>query len=157
MPRFYRFNYSILNNEGVVVDSSDGGEAISFVEGDNDTIIGLQEALAGRSVGEEFSVTIEPGEAYGFSKRSLIRNISREMFDADDLAVGMIFQVGAGGDGEVARVVEVSDEHVTIDSNHPLAGVTFNFDIKVLEAREASAEELEVMNAKRPPSRPGLS
>ncbi len=143
MPRFYKFDYSILNDSGDIVDSSDGGEALSFVEGDSNTIVGLQKALANRSAGDEFSVTIGPDEAYGYSQRSLVRSVTKDMFDVDELEVGMVFQVGSGDAAEVARVVEVNENSVTIDANHPLAGVTFNFEICVLEAREATVEEIE--------------
>ncbi len=143
MPRFYKFDYAIRNESGEIVDSSDGSEALSFVEGDNNTIIGLQKALASRSAGDEFSVTIEPGDAYGHSQRSLVRTVTKDMFEVDDLEAGMVFQVGSGDATEVARVMEVNENSVTIDTNHPLAGVTFNFEICVLEAREATTEEVE--------------
>lgn len=143
MPRYYRFDYSIRNADGEVVDASEGGAALAFVEGDSSTIIGLQNALAGRLAGEEFTVTIGPDEAYGWQQRKLIRTVSREMFDVGGLEVGMIFQVGSGQAGEVARVVEIREDEITIDSNHPLAGVSFNFDIKVLESREATSDEID--------------
>lgn len=143
MPYYYKFDYWIRNADGEIVDSSDGGEALSFVEGDDNTITGLQNALAGHNAGDEFKVTIGPDEAYGWSQRKLIRTVSREMFEIDEVDVGMIFQVGSGEDGEVAKIINIGEDEITIDSNHPLAGVTFNFEIKVLEAREARTEELE--------------
>ena len=143
MPHYYRFDYSIRNTDGEIIDGSEGGEALSFVEGDDNTITGLQNALAGRNSGDEFTVTIGPDEAYGWPQRKLVRTVSRDMFDVGELEVGMIFQVGSGETGEVAKVVSISEDEVVIDSNHPLAGITFNFDIKVLEAREATAEEID--------------
>jgi FKBP-type peptidyl-prolyl cis-trans isomerase SlyD len=70
------------------------------------------------------------------------------MFDVDIATVkeGMIFQVGSGDSSEVVKVVEMDDEGITIDSNHPLAGITFRFDIKVLEARPATDEEVQFSN-----------
>jgi FKBP-type peptidyl-prolyl cis-trans isomerase SlyD len=147
MPHYYRFDYSIRNTDGEIIDGSEGGEALSFVEGDDNTITGLQNALAGRNSGDEFTVTIGPDEAYGWPQRKLVRTVSRDMFDVGELEVGMIFQVGSGETGEVVKIVTISEDEVVIDSNHPLAGITFNFDIKVLEAREATAEE---MNARSP-------
>jgi FKBP-type peptidyl-prolyl cis-trans isomerase SlyD len=147
MPHYYRFDYSIRNTDGEIIDASEGGEALSFVEGDDNTITGLQNALAGHNSGDEFKVTIGPDEAYGWPQRKLVRTVSRDMFDVGELEIGMIFQVGSGESGEVAKIVTVSEDEVVIDSNHPLAGITFNFDIKVLEAREATAEE---MNARSP-------
>ena len=144
MPGYYKFDYVIRDADGEIVDSSAGGEALSFVEGDGSTIQGLQDALTGRSAGDEFQVTIGPEDAYGWSQRSLIRTVSKDSFDLDidEIEIGMVFQVGTGDAVEVARVTGITEEGITIDTNHPLAGITFNFDIKVVEAREATKDEL---------------
>ncbi len=150
--RYYRFDYAIRNPEGEVVDSSQGGEALWFVEGDGRMMAGLERAVTGRDVGDEFEVTIPPEDAYGWPQRSLIRTVGADMINADveEIEVGMIFQVGSGDETQVVRVVDVSDDGVTIDGNHPLAGVTFRFDIKVLEVREATEEDLEVAPPRTP-------
>lgn len=152
-PKFFKFDYAIRDPEGKVVDTSAGGEPLAFVEGDGRMIPGLERALKDKSMGDEFEVTVGPDDAYGWPQRSLIRTVSRDMIDAnvDEVEPGMIFQVGSGDDHEVVRVVSVEDDGITIDANHPLAGVTFNFEIKVLEAREATTEDLEV----KPPQSPG--
>ncbi len=144
--QYYRFHYRLRDPEGKVVDSSDGGEPLWFVEGDGRMVPGLEKALQGRAVGDEFEATVAPEDAYGWPQRSLIRTVSREMIDADvaELEPGMIFQVGSGGEHEVVRVVDVSDDAITVDANHPLAGVTFHFDIHVLEVRDATPEDSEV-------------
>jgi FKBP-type peptidyl-prolyl cis-trans isomerase SlyD len=136
---FYKFDYVIRNANNEMVDSSAAGEALFFVEGDGSMIPGLERALVGHAAGDEFSVVIEPQDAYGLPQKPLVRTVARDMIqtDADEIEVGMIFQLGSGTDGQVVRVTEVFDEVVTIDGNHPLAGVTFYFDIVVLEAREA--------------------
>ena len=138
MPTYYKFDYAILNAEGEVVDSSAAGEALSFVEGDGSMIPGLEKAVVGRSVGDEFSVTIPPEDAYGWPQKQLIRTVNKDMIqtDADDIEVGMIFQVGSGDSAEVVKVTEVMEDAVTIDDNHPLAGLSFNFEIEILEVRE---------------------
>lgn len=140
---FYKFDYAIRNEANEVIDSSDGGESMSFVEGDGTMIPGLEKALAGRSTGDDFSVTLGPDEAYGWPQRQLIRTISRDMIqsDAEEIRPGMIFQIGSGSDSSVVKVVSVEKDGITVDSNHPLAGITFNFDIYVLEARQAEPGE----------------
>ena len=140
---FYKFDYVIRNANDEMVDSSAAGEALSFVEGDGAMIPGLEQALLGHVSGDEFSVVIGPEDAYGLPQRQLVRTVARDMIqtDADEIEVGMIFQLGSGTDGQVVRVTEVFEDVVTIDGNHPLAGVTFYFDIVVLEAREALAED----------------
>lgn len=152
-PRYYKFDYAIRNEAGEVVDSSAGGEPLWFVEGDGRMIPGLERAVTGREEGEEFQVTIGPDDAYGWPQRSLIRTVAKEMIDADveRIEPGMIFQVGSGGQTEVVKVVEVLDDGITVDANHPLAGITFRFDVKVLEAREATAEEVALAGELKPP------
>lgn len=144
MPRFFKIDYAIRNPEGDIVDSSEGAEPLTFVEGDGRAIPGLEKALRDKEQGDEFDVSISPEDAFGWPQRSLIRTVSREQIDAsvDKIEPGMIFQVGTGEDAEVVKVVEVDKDSVTLDANHPLAGITFNFHITVLEAREASADEL---------------
>ena len=148
MPKFYKLDYRLLNPLGEEVDSSAGGNPMAFVEGDGTMVPGLEAAVLGKLTGDEFEVKIGPEKAYGFSQRSLVRTVAPDMFmaDIDSIEVGMIFQVGSGAEAEVARVVAVEDGGITIDANHPLAGVSFHFEISVLESREASGEELEVRN-----------
>ena len=148
MPKFYKLDYRLLNPDGDEVDSSAGGTPMAFVEGDGTMVPGLEAAVLGKEQGDEFEVKIGPEKAYGFTQRSLVRTVAPDMFmsDIDSIEVGMIFQVGSGAEAEVARVIEVEDGGITIDSNHPLAGVSFHFEIVVLEGREATAEELEVRN-----------
>ena len=144
MPRLYRFNYSMMNDAGEMVDTSEGGEPLSFVEGDGRMIPGLERALKGKELGDEFQVSVTPEDAYGWPKRSLIRTLSPDSFEADVelIEAGMIFQLGGGSDTEVVKVVQVSEDGITVDANHPLAGLTLNFVIQVLEVRDATAEEL---------------
>ena len=143
MPMFYKFDYAIRNEVDEIVDSSAGGESMSFVEGDDTMITGLENALIGKSTGDEFSVTLGPDEAYGWPQRQLIRTISKDMIqsDAEELHPGMIFQIGSGSDSSVVKVVSVEKDGITVDGNHPLAGLTFRFDIHVLEARQAEPGE----------------
>ena len=144
MPRFYKIDYAIRNAEGDIVDSSEGAEPLTFVEGDGGAIRGLEKALRDKERGDEFDVSISPEDAFGWPQRSLIRTVSRDQIDAsvDNIEPGMIFQVGTGEEAEVVKVVEVDKDSVTLDANHPLAGITFDFHITVLEAREATPDEL---------------
>jgi|TARA_Y100000310_G_scaffold344877_2_gene460203 FKBP-type peptidyl-prolyl cis-trans isomerase SlyD len=146
VPGYYRFDYSIMNDDGEVVDSSEGGEPLSFVEGDGTMIKGLQRALQGRSAGDVFKVTIPPEDAYGWPQRSLIRTVFPEMFEGidGDIEVGMLFQVGSEDEAEVVKVVAVNGDEISVDGNHPLAGITLNFGISVIEVRDATPDEMEL-------------
>jgi len=147
VPKYYSFDYSIMNDEDEVVDSSEGGEPLSFIEGDGTMIKGLEKAMQNRSGGEMFKVTISPEDAYGWPQRSLIRTVFPEMFEGEsmDLQVGMLFQLGAGQDVQVVKVVAVKGDEITVDGNHPLAGITLHFGIRVIEARDATAEEMDLV------------
>ncbi|MFT7686386.1 MAG: FKBP-type peptidyl-prolyl cis-trans isomerase SlyD [Candidatus Azotimanducaceae bacterium] len=138
MPTFYKFEYAILNEKAEEVDSSKGGEPLSFTVGDGSMIPGLERALLGHQVGDKFTVTIEPDDAYGHHQRQLVKTISKDMVqtDAEEITKGMVFQVGSGDDTHVVKVIEVEGDGIVVDGNHPLAGITFNFDITVLEVTE---------------------
>lgn len=144
---YFEFDYAILNEEGVVIDSSEGGQPLSFIQGDGSMIKGIERALRGKQAGDSFAVSIPPEDAYGWPQRSLIRTLSPDMFQpgVSDIEVGMLFQVGSGSEAEVVRVVEIADDGITVDANHPLAGLTLHFDIQVVTAREASEDEIEWM------------
>ena len=144
MPTYYKFNYALRNDTGEVVDSSEAAEALFFVEGDGSMIPGLEKAVMGKEVGDEFSVTIGPEDAYGWPQRQLVRTVSRDMIqsDAEEIEAGMIFQIGSGEESQVVKVVPIESDGITIDGNHPLAGITFNFDVHVMEVREATESDM---------------
>jgi len=145
---FYQFDYAILDDEGNVVDSSEGGEPLAFIQGDGTMIRGLEKALKGKDAAEKFSVNIRPEDAYGWPQRSLIRTVSRNMFQGSpgEVEVGALFQVGSGSEAEVVKVVSVEEDGITVDSNHPLAGLTLKFEIEVVVAREATLDEIESLS-----------
>ena len=138
-------DYTLTDNDGTVLDSSDGGEPLAYLHGQGNIIVGLEEALEGLSAGDAVDVTVLPEKAYGERREDLIQVVPRERFVTDgEIEVGMTFHSHESDNGgRVVRVVEVSPEQVTIDGNHPLAGVTLNFSVKIQEVREASAEEIE--------------
>ena len=144
---YYQFEYAIKNDAGTVVDSSAGGEPLAFVQGDGRVVKGIEDALRGKETGDEFSISIQPEDAYGWPQRSLIRTLGVDMFDfnLDEIEEGMLLQMGSGSEAQVVKVVGVGEDGITVDGNHPLVGLTLNFDIKVLVAREATLEEIEWM------------
>lgn len=146
MAKFYKFDYVLRNEAGDIVDSSAGGESLSFIEGDGSMIPGLEAGILGHDVADEFSISIPPEDAYGLPQRQLIRTVSKEMIetDAEEIEVGMIFQMGSGDSAQVVKVVSIEDDGITIDGNHPLAGVSFNFDVCVLEVRDVASPDAEL-------------
>ena len=95
-------------------------------------------------MGDELSVTVGPEEGYGKRIDQLTQVVSRDIFDSiDKIEVGMQFQgESANEQPMIITITAIEGDNVTIDGNHPLAGVNLNFDIKIVEVRDATAEEL---------------
>ncbi len=138
-------DYTLSNDAGEVIDSSAGAEPLVYLHGASNIIAGLENALAGKTVGDELEVSIEPEDAYGEYSAELITNLGREMFEGvEELEVGMQFHASAPDGGmQVVTIRDIDGDQVTIDGNHPLAGQQLNFKVKVVSVRAASAEEIE--------------
>ncbi|MHA1341860.1 MAG: FKBP-type peptidyl-prolyl cis-trans isomerase [Promethearchaeota archaeon] len=126
-------------DDGTLFDSSDmhGGEPLKFIIGENQIIDGFEKAVIGKNVGDEFTVKIPPEEAYGKYDSTLIQKVPKERFhNIDQAKPGMLVQFRqAHGDHShdlVAIILEIGDETVTLDFNHPLAGKSLNFKIKIV-------------------------
>jgi len=136
-------DYTLTDGQGTVLDSSQDGEPLSYIQGAGSIIPGLEAALEGKSIGEALQVTIAPDQAYGERDESLMQTVSRGSFEgADQVEVGMRFRVQSDSELQVITVVGVEEDTVTIDGNHPLAGVTLNFDVTIRGVRDATGEEL---------------
>lgn len=145
LPKVYSINYNLRNAEGVVVDTSKGGEPLTFLEGAGQVVKGIEKALEGRSPGDVLDVTVPPELAYGEHNPDHIQVVPKSLFDGvDDIVAGMKFQTNTGEQTQVIKVVSVSGDSVTVDANHPLAGFTLYFDIEVLAVRDATEEEVKL-------------
>lgn len=142
--RVASIDYTLTNTEGHVLDRSAPGQPLSYLHGVGGIIPGLEAALEGKSKGESLSVTIPPEQAYGPRNEQLVQEIPRTQFQGvTDIQAGMQFQArGPDGRSQVVTVVEVAPETVRIDANHPLAGATLRFDVRVADVREATPDEL---------------
>ena len=135
-------HYTLTNDEGEVLDSSIGDEALVFLQGSGNIISGLEKAMVGKVAGEKFNVRIAAEEAYGELMEDMIQVISRDMFEGvGDIEVGMQFHADVSFGTGVVTVVSIDEENVTIDGNHPLAGVALTFDVEVIDVRAATEEE----------------
>jgi FKBP-type peptidyl-prolyl cis-trans isomerase SlyD len=137
-------HYTLTDNDGKVIDKSEDG-SFAYLHGASNIIPGLEDALTGKSAGEEMSVSVSPEQAYGVRDESMLQQVPKNMFeDASQIAVGTQFHAqGPNGEMLVVTVLEVEEEHVVVDGNHPLAGVELNFDVKIIDVRDASEEEVE--------------
>lgn len=137
-------DYTLTDNDGSVLDSSKGSEPLSYIQGLGNIIPGLEAALEGKQTGDSFQVKIAPAEAYGERDDDLMQKLPREQFkDFDQLELGMQFRAHTASGAHIITVTEIGDSEVTVDGNHPLAGVTLNFDVTVVAVREATTAELE--------------
>ncbi|EAT11480.1 peptidylprolyl isomerase [Bermanella marisrubri] len=127
-----------------VIESSVGAEPLLYLHGHNNLVPGLENALTGKAVGDNYSVQVAPEEGYGVHDDSLIQEVPREMFQGvENIQVGMEFTADGPQGPVVVEVKSVDDKVVTVDANHPLASVTLAFEGEVKDVRDATAEELE--------------
>ena len=132
-------HYTLTNDDGETLDSSIGSDALTYLHGKGNIITGLEQALHGKAVGDKFNVRIEPEDAYGLFMDERIQVVPRELFQGiDELEAGMQFHADVG----IITIINVDGDEITIDGNHPLAGVALTFDVEVVDIREASADEL---------------
>lgn len=138
-------DYTLTNDAGDVLDSSEGHSPLAYLQGFNNIIPGLERALEGKTVGDELDVVVEPKDAYGEYSAELVAVVPRNAFQGvDNLEVGMQFHASApDGSMQVVAIRGVEGDEVTVDGNHPLAGQRLTFKVKVVNVREATAEELE--------------
>lgn len=135
-------HYKLTNDQGEVLDSSEGRDTLKFLQGAGNIIPGLDKAMIGKKVGDAFTVTVEPEEAYGVRHEQMIQKVPRSAFQGvDELQVGMQFQAETEQGPIPVTITEVADDVVTIDGNHALAGVRLTFDVTIEEVREATEEE----------------
>jgi FKBP-type peptidyl-prolyl cis-trans isomerase SlyD len=136
-------DYTLTDEAGEVLDSSKGQEPLVYLHGAGNIIPGLEAALEGKEEGAALQVKIAPDDGYGERDEELVKEIPRDRFPPGEVEVGMTFHAEGPQGSRIVTVVEVSPESVTVDANHPLAGVTLAFDVKVLAVRDATLEELK--------------
>ncbi len=137
-------DYTLTDDKGEVIDSSEGRGPLAYIQGIGNIIPGLENALEGKAQGDSLKVSIAPEDGYGERSDDLTQAVPKEMFEgAEEMQVGMQFQTMTESGPQVVTVISIDDEHVTVDGNHPLAGENLNFDVTIVDIREASAEELE--------------
>jgi FKBP-type peptidyl-prolyl cis-trans isomerase SlyD len=136
--------YTLTNDSGEVIDTSEGQDPLSYLHGAGNLISGLEQALEGKSAGDALKVTISPEDAYGQRIDELVQIVPRDRFEgADELEVGMRFHASSDHGETLVTITDVSDDEVTVDGNHPLAGETLHFEVKIVDVRDASEEEVE--------------
>lgn len=139
------FHYTLTNESGETLDTSDGREPLKYLHGARNIVPGLEKALTGKKAGDELKVEVQPDDGYGAVNPEMVQKVPRAAFEGvEDIKAGMQFQAqGPDGQVQIITVKEVSDDEITVDGNHPLAGEVLTFDVKIADVREATAEEIE--------------
>jgi FKBP-type peptidyl-prolyl cis-trans isomerase SlyD len=141
--RVVTFHYTLHDPAGRVLDTSAGGEPITYLEGAGQIIDGLDTRLRTSVAGAKLRVQVPAAEAYGERDAAQVQKVRRAVLPVDgELRVGEQFRAGEDRFAPVVTVVAIDGDEVTLDANHPLAGVDLTFDVELVTARAATAEEL---------------
>ena len=130
--------YTLKGTDGKVIDSNKGREPLKYVQGQKTMIPGLEKELTGMKVGSEKNVTVKPEDAYGPVNPNAFQEIPKEKIPPNALKVGAVLQ-GQDGQGRpmLARIKEIKEKSVVIDMNHPMAGKTLVFNVKIVDVQPA--------------------
>ena len=136
-------DYILRNDEGNILDQSAPEAPLTYIHGHQNIIPGLENELNNQSIGASITVTVPPAEAYGEYDDTLIQSVPRTMFEGvDNIEIGMQFQAQLGEGVQIVTVTEVTNDTVTIDANHDLAGKTLHFEASVRDIRDATQDEI---------------
>lgn len=137
-------HYTLCNAAGDVLDSSVGEDPLAYLHGAGNIVVGLEDALENKAVGDKLDVTVAPEQGYGDKHDEMVQKVPHENFAGiDSIEVGMQFMAEAPWGQQPVTVVAVEEDGITIDGNHPLAGETLHFSVEVVEIRQATEEEVE--------------
>ncbi|GAA3894213.1 peptidylprolyl isomerase [Halomonas cibimaris] len=126
----------------VLDDSAARGQPLYYLHGHDNILPGLEHALAGYRPGDEARITLAPADAYGERDEALVRQVGREAFGTAEPVPGRRFQTEGEAGPQVVTVLAVDGDQITVDTNHPLAGQTLRYDVRILEVRDATRAEL---------------
>jgi FKBP-type peptidyl-prolyl cis-trans isomerase SlyD len=135
--------YTLTLEDKTVVDSNVGADPLTFIQGSHNIIPGLESALDGMTTGDSKQVTVTPEDAYGPVNEDAVSEIEKAHIPEDSHKIGAVLQ-GQNPDGRViiARVVEIKEETIMLDYNHPLAGKTLNFDVKIMDVQDGPEQAI---------------
>lgn len=143
--RVVTFHYVLKNNNGELLDSSEGNDPLSYLEGTDAIIPGLENEIRKLTVGDKKHIVVSARDAYGEYDKALVIDMPKaQVPNGEAVKIGDQFSAGDTEENKrILRVTQTSDVNVTLDANHPLAGQDLCFDVEITEAREATDEELE--------------
>jgi FKBP-type peptidyl-prolyl cis-trans isomerase SlyD len=140
--RVISFHYTLTDSAGKELDSSAGSEPLTFMEGAGQIIPGLERHLLALKLGEKKRVTVKAKDAYGEKDATNIVEMPLEKMPAKGIKVGDQFRAGKDAHAPVVTATKITDTHVTLDGNHPLAGKDLTFAVEITAIRAATADEV---------------
>jgi FKBP-type peptidyl-prolyl cis-trans isomerase SlyD len=137
--------FKIADANGTILDQSEQDNEWTFLTGSGEIPTGLEEALDGKEVGNNFKVTLTPENGYGARNEDLVTTIAKSDLGEEDVSLGVGDQLEAETEEgwEIVTVVAINADSITVDGNHEFAGKTVSFDVTITEVRDATPEELE--------------
>ena len=143
MPRVVTFHYTLRDPAGRVLDSSAGGDPITYLEGAGQIIDGLDQRLRATEAGVKARVPVPAAQAYGERDPAQVQRVKRAVLPIEgEVKVGDTFQAGQDRFAPTVTVAAIEGDEVLLDANHPLAGVDLTFDVEIVAVRDATADEL---------------
>jgi len=137
------FHYTLNDDEGSFTETSEGREPVAYLHGYGNLVPGLEDAMGGRQAGDAFKASVAPEQAYGPRDEAAVQRIPiKHLVRPGKLAPGEVVTINTSDGQRRATLVKVGHHNVDVDLNHPLAGKTLNFDIRIVEVRDATAEEI---------------
>jgi len=137
-------HYAVSDSEGTLIDSSYEDKPMAIIQGVGYLIPGLDDALIDHQAGDKFEVAVACDQAYGERHDDYVHTVDRVVLaGVEDLARGTLFRATTDDGEQTVIVIDVQDDVITVDGNHPLSGLDLSFDVEIIEVREATAEELE--------------
>ncbi|MEY8199451.1 MAG: peptidylprolyl isomerase [Colwellia sp.] len=137
-------HYAVSDSEGTLIDSSYEDKPMAIIQGSGYLIPGLDDALVDHQAGDKFEVAVACEQAYGERHDDYVQTVPREVLaGVEDLALGTQLRATTDDGEQTVIVIDVQDDVITVDGNHPLSGLDLSFDVEIIEVREATAEELE--------------
>jgi FKBP-type peptidyl-prolyl cis-trans isomerase SlyD len=131
--------YTLSDDAGTVLDTNRGRPPLTYVQGEHQIVPGLERALDGMHAGEEKKVVVAPADGYGAVDPAAVTEVPLELVPADARVAGtQLVARSPEGATRLVRVKEVKEQTVVIDLNHPLAGKTLHFDVKVVGVEPAA-------------------
>ena len=128
--------YTLSDETGTVIESNKGKQPMSYIHGKSQIIPGLEKELSGMKVGEEKKIQVKPEDGYGPVNPDAFQEVPKDKLPPEALKVGaMLMAQGPQGQGIPVRVHEIKDTTVIMDFNHPMAGKTLSFDVKISEIK----------------------